>query len=99
MRLSNTILIHWQCGSSGVPCYIDSPSQSCRFDEAVSLARKHAAPSRECSTGLHWPWWVQAQAAFLRGDLAQVCFPVSAIHLVRAVLLTTVYHYPYDIML
>ncbi|KAL0022774.1 hypothetical protein WJX79_003861 [Trebouxia sp. C0005] len=43
-----------------------------RFDEAVSLARKHAAPSRECSTGLHWPWWVQAQAAFLRGDLAQM---------------------------
>jgi len=40
----------------------------------VSLARKHAAPSRECPTGLHWPWWVQAQAAFLKGDLTQVCF-------------------------
>ena len=36
------------------------------------LARKHAAPSRECPTGLHWPWWVQAQAAFLKGDLPQV---------------------------
>ncbi|KAL0051715.1 hypothetical protein WJX82_000922 [Trebouxia sp. C0006] len=43
-----------------------------RFDEAVSLARKHAAPSRECPTGLHWPWWVQAQAAFLKGDLTQM---------------------------
>ncbi|DBA87393.1 TPA: hypothetical protein ACH3X1_004435 [Trebouxia sp. C0004] len=43
-----------------------------RFDEAVSLARKHAAPSRECPSGLHWPWWVQAQAAFLKGDLAQM---------------------------
>ena len=38
----------------------------------MSLARKHAAPSRECPTGLHWPWWVQAQAAFLKGDLPQV---------------------------
>jgi len=63
-----------QCQSSGAPSYTDSPSRCRRFDEAVSLARKHAAPSRECPTGLHWPWWVQAQAAFLKGDLAQVWF-------------------------
>jgi len=72
-----TVLERW---SSAAPSCTDSHCRCCRFDEAVSLARKHAAPSRECPTGLHWPWWVQAQAAFLKGDLAQVsflCLPVT----------------------
>lgn len=28
-------------------------------------------------TGLHWPWWVNAQACFLKGDLHQVCASFS----------------------
>ena len=45
----------------------------CRLDDALGLAKRHAGPSKDRPTGLHWPWWVQAQAAFLKGDLPLVC--------------------------
>ncbi|KAL3152969.1 hypothetical protein ABBQ38_011999 [Trebouxia sp. C0009 RCD-2024] len=43
-----------------------------RFDEAVRSADRHAAASVDRPTGLHWPWWVRAQACFLKGDLQQM---------------------------
>ena len=61
--------------SSTVECFslvTSSALPPCRFDEAVKSAQRHATPSEDRPTGVHWPWWVQAQASFLKGDLQQV---------------------------
>lgn len=53
-----------------------SPLTLCRLDEAARSADRHAAASVDRPIGLHWPWWVHAQACFLKGDLQQVqCTP------------------------
>jgi len=43
-----------------------------RFEEAGQLAAMHLYPAESTLAVPTWPWWVQAQVAFYKGDLPKV---------------------------